>query len=135
MLPISHFSGIGGALIVSLIAFTIVFVVLMGLSAIIYANRYISMIVEKKETSKKTVTSAPLPVSAPQTPMVDADANDMKKVVAVISAAINASVGRRVNILSVTPAPVQGNSLNMTAMWRVTGIAECMESRLGSRSW
>ena len=135
MLPVSQFAGIGGALVVSLIAFTIVFVVLAGLSAMIFANRYISMIIQKKEPAKITVPSAPLPVSAPPGPIVDSNANDMKKVVAAISAAINASVGRRVNILSVTQAPVQGNSLNMTAMWRVTGVAECMESRLGSRSW
>jgi Na+-transporting methylmalonyl-CoA/oxaloacetate decarboxylase gamma subunit len=135
MIHVSNFAGIGGALIVSIIAFTIVFVVLTGLSAMIYANRYISIIVKNKETTKETVPSAPVSVSAPVDQMVYSDANDMKKVVAAISAAINASIGRRVNILSVARAPVQGNSLNMTAMWRIAGIAECMEKRLGSHSW
>jgi Na+-transporting methylmalonyl-CoA/oxaloacetate decarboxylase gamma subunit len=131
------FHGAGGSLIVSLIAFTIVFAVLAGLSATIYANRYIAMIFGKKNAPKeKTVSSAAVDVPAPASKTVESD-NDMKKVVAAISAAINASSGRNVNILRVTPtqAPSQGNCLNMTPVWRVTGIAECMESRLGSRSW
>ena len=58
--------------------------------------------------------------------------NDMKKVVAAITSAINVSIGRNMSIKSVMP--VQQYS-DMNTMWRITGIAECMENRLGSRSW
>ena len=126
------FQGASGALIVTLIAFTIVFVVLVGLAALINANRYLAKILEKKGAAEETVPSAPVAASAyaRQAP----GAKDMKKVVAAISAAINASTGRRMNILSVTKAQVHG-SANVTPVWRVKGIAECMENRLGSRSW
>ena len=137
--PHSQFQGFGGAVIVSLIAFTIVFSVLAALSAMIFVNRYIAAIAEKKDKGAKTApsASAPAPSATTAAPVTQTatDANDMKKVVAVISAAINASVGKSVNIISVTPA--QGNCSNMNVMWRAAGIAECMASRLGtdSRSW
>jgi len=59
------------------------------------------------------------------------DVNDMKKVVAAIATAINVSIGRSMNKVSATPTQFS----DMNTMWRVTGIAECMENRLGSRSW
>ncbi|MCL1940392.1 MAG: OadG family protein [Synergistaceae bacterium] len=134
--PHSQFQGFGGAVIVSLIAFTIVFSVLAALSAMIFVNRYIAAIAEKKDKGAKTAPSASAPAAA-AAPVIQAspDANDMKKVVAVISAAINASVGKSVNIISIRPA--QGNCSNTNVMWRAAGIAECMASRLGtdSRSW
>jgi Na+-transporting methylmalonyl-CoA/oxaloacetate decarboxylase gamma subunit len=134
--PHSQFQGFGGAVIVSLIAFTIVFSVLAALSEMIFVNRYIAAIAEKKDKGAKTAPSASAPAAA-AAPVIQAspDANDMKKVVAVISAAINASVGKSVNIISIRPA--QGNRSNTNVMWRAAGIAECMASRLGtdSRSW
>lgn len=133
----SRFHGTGGALIVSLIAFTIVFSVLAALSAMIYVNRYIAMIAGKKD--KTNSPSMPAPVPAPTSePLTQAASDDMdvKKLVAVISAAICASTGRRMNVISVSPmAPTHGNCSSMTPIWRVAGIAECMGSRLGSRSW
>jgi predicted membrane protein len=128
--PASRFHGESGALIVSLIAFTIVFSVLAALSATIFINRYIAMIVEKKDKGAKTASSASAPSDSVAAPVSQtaSDVNDMKKVVAAISAAINASVGGSVNIISVTPA--QSNCSSMNQMWRTTGIAECMASRL-----
>ena len=137
----SQFHGTGGALTVSLIAFTIVFAVLAALCSMIYVNRYIAMIVEKKDTPKASAPSAPVSASAPApapapapVSQTQASVKDMKKTVAAISAAITAATGRSMNVISVTP--VQGNSFpNMTPVWRVKGIAECIESRLSSRSW
>jgi Na+-transporting methylmalonyl-CoA/oxaloacetate decarboxylase gamma subunit len=122
------FSGasIWDSVIVSLIAFTIVFAVLAGLSAMIYATRFFAMIIEKREPEKKTE----LPVAVPVSQAADSGVKDMKKVVAVISAVINASAGRSMNVISVTP--VQGNCSNMNQMWRAAGIADCMASRFGS---
>jgi len=133
MIPISQFHGVGGAVIVSMIAFTIVFVVLAGLTVMIYAIRYFAMFTEKKDTRVETASavavSAPATVSEPVSPTVDSGAKDMKKVVAVISAAINAHTGKSMNIVSVTPA--QGNCSNMNQMWRAAGIADCMARRFG----
>jgi Na+-transporting methylmalonyl-CoA/oxaloacetate decarboxylase gamma subunit len=127
------FQGAGGALIVTLIAFTIVFIVLIGLAALISANRYLAKILERKDAVEETAPSGAVRVSASASQT--SGAKDMKKVVAAISAVINASVGRRVNILSVTKEHMQGSCVNVTPVWRVKGIAECMENRLGSRSW
>ena len=132
MIPISHFQGAGGAIVVSFIAFSIVFIVLAGLCAMIYATRYFAMIAEKKKAEEKAVPPAVVPVSAVVSQTVEGSAKDMKKVVAIISAVINASAGRSMNIISVTPA--QNYRSNMNQMWRVTGIAECMASRFGSGS-
>ena len=126
-----EFEGIGGAILVALIAFSVVFLVLIGLFALLKANRYLAMIVEKKDTMEKAAPSVAAPVSAPVSQT--SDAKDMKKVIAVISAAINASVGGGMNIISVTPT--RGNCSDMNKMWRVTGVAECMASRLGTGPW
>ncbi|MCL1876146.1 MAG: OadG family protein [Synergistaceae bacterium] len=132
---VSRFHGTGGALIVSLIAFTIVFSVLAALSATIFVNRYIAMIVGKKDKPATPSAPAPQAVSAPVSQAASDDL-DMKKVVAAISAAICASTGRRMNVISVARVPLaHGNCPSLTPIWRATGIAECMESRLGSRSW
>ena len=118
-----------GVLIVSIIAFAVVFILLAGLFAVIYVNHYV------KSKLKKNVEAA---ISASLANIADAPAgkaefdDDLKKVVAAISAAIIVASGGNANIISVTPVQ---NSSNMGQMWRATGIAECMESRLGSRSW
>ena len=137
---IPRFQGTVGALIVSLIAFTIVFSVLAALCAMIYVNRYIAMVAgsgnKTDKTDKTNGASAPQTVSAPAG-QTTSDEKEIKKLVAAISAAICASTGRRMNVISVTPAvaPTYGNCPSMTPIWRAAGIAECMESRLGSRSW
>ena len=124
------FDGLSGSIIVSLIAFSIVFAVLAGLSAMIYATRYFAMIAGKKKTAEKTAPSVVEPVPAAAPVSRAPDVKDMKRVVAVISAAVHASAGGSVNIISVTPA--KGNCSDMNKMWRATGIAECMASRFGT---
>jgi Na+-transporting methylmalonyl-CoA/oxaloacetate decarboxylase gamma subunit len=137
MIPVSQFQGINGALIVSMIAFSIVFIVLSGLCAIIFVNRYIAMSVGKKNSAAKTAPAKEKPavpaVSAASVSAPVSDDKDMKKIVAAISAAINASAGRSMRIVSVTP--VQNTCFNMSTAWRIAGVAECMSSRIGSRSW
>lgn len=128
--PLSQFQGVGGALIVSLIAFTIVFAVLAGLSAIICVVRYVAAIVEKKPAPAAGV-SVQQPSLSAVTP--DSETQDMKKIVAAISAALLASTGRQMKIISVSPAIANCSPTNQ--MWRAAGIADCLESRLGSRSW
>lgn len=125
--PLSQFQGLGGALIVSLIAFTIVFGVLAGLSAIICGVRYFAAIVEKKpKPAPATISAAPAAVQA-------SEGKDMKKLVAAISAALIASTGRQMKIISV--APLMGNCSPLNQRWRAAGLADCLESRMGSRSW
>jgi hypothetical protein len=143
--PLPQIEGISGVLMTSVIAFIVVFFLLAGLClyAIISLNRHVAVIVGKNESAQNTVPSeaipAPVFVSAPVNQIADPGSKDMKKIVAAISAAINASVGRSVRIISVTGAQAP----NISPIWRVTGITECMESRLssdsglrsGSRSW
>ena len=132
--------GISDVLMVSVLAYVIIIFLLTGLClyTIISLNRHIAKITEKKEPAKETVTSeaifapAPVFVSAPVSQAVGPGVKDMKKIVAAISAAINASVGRSMRIISVTRA--QTHIPNTSPIWRVTGITECMESRLSRDS-
>ncbi|MCL2767111.1 MAG: hypothetical protein FWE49_00045 [Synergistaceae bacterium] len=135
MIEISQFYGAVGALLVSLIAFTIVLLVLVGLVVIFVCKRYhtnkigsgletatnVRQTIDKVKDKKKVAA-----ISA----AIFAHANRMK-VTAAVAAAINVSIGRRMSTVSVPPTQCS----DMNKMWRITGIAECMESRLGSRSW
>ena len=140
---LQQIEGISGVLMASVVAFIIVFILLAGicLYAIISLNRHVAVVMEKKESAQKAVSpeAVTAPVFAPAPVIQASSAKEMKKIVAAISAAINASVGRSMKIISVIPAQAQ----NMSPIWRVTGITECMDSRLsgdsgsrsGSRSW
>lgn len=143
--PMTSFDGFGGAAIVSLIAFTIVFLVLAGLSAIICCVRYFAIIADSIGKKKPAAPAAKgkAPAAAPTASVaapapavaVAAHGTDKKKLVAVISGAILAMTGKNVRVLSVNPAPlIEGNCTPMNRMWRSAGIAECLGSRL-TRSW
>jgi len=135
MISVSQFYGAIVALLVSLMAFTVVFVVLAGLFAIIVGKRYLAVILEKRdigvETALPAIVSTPVSQTEVEPAPVAKTAEDIKKLIAAISAAINVSIGKSVKITSVMP--VQRSDANIR--WRTMGIAECMKSRLGSRSW
>ena len=134
MISVTQFYAAIGTLLISLIAFTIVFVVLACLIAIIVGKRYLATVMENKDAGVESDLPAAISVTDSQTETalipICRESEDIKKVIAAVTAAINVSIGKSMNI-SVTP--VQCSDMN--TRWRTMGIAECMKSRLGSRSW
>ncbi|MDR3231495.1 MAG: OadG family protein [Synergistaceae bacterium] len=125
---LSRFQGMGGAFIVSLIAFTIVFIVLAGLTAVIYAIKFFS----SEDNKKDSGTPAPVaPVTA--APSASASAGDGRRLTAVIAAAVLAATHGRGRILNITPASSQAAAICFST-WKTSGIMERVGSRL-TRTW
>ncbi|NLB82978.1 MAG: OadG family protein [Synergistaceae bacterium] len=126
-------SGIGGAFTLSIIAFTIVFLVLGGLSGIIYGIQYLAMGVSNKKDASgggKPQSAPPAPVQAAPAapaPSVSAATPDRGRLLAVLTAAIAAAEGKIPVIRSVTRAI----SPRGTEEWKRMGIIEghCTLSR------
>ena len=125
----SSFEGIGGAIALSLIAFSIVFLVLAGLTLLIYAMRVITKLAGKSEApaaSAKPKAAAPAPVAAPVAPAASAAsqcADD--ELVAVITAAIAAEIGSMVAVKSIVPVNghmISDHSDGWLACARIEGL-------------
>ena len=122
----SQIEGVSGALTMSLIAFTVVFLVLGGLSGIIYAIKYMAAGLDRKKGGGTPAPAAPsmsAPAAAPAAPSLSPAAGaDRNRLLAVLTAAVAATEGRPVRIASVRPlaaaAPTGGHE------WRRMGILE-----------
>ena len=105
----AHFTGVSGGLVMSMIAFSIVFIVIMGLMFTMMAMKHVCKAIDG---CKKTPASAPAAPSAPSTPVAKAVAapasEDDGELMAVISAAIAAMCGSAARVVSFAPvkAPV-----------------------------
>jgi len=115
------------ALIYSLIAFSIVFIVLGGLTAIIYAMRLLTGDSSSEEPDEKI--TLPAKASSIHSPDVK------KQHVAAIAAAILTATGGRGRILGVTPLG-QGRTISSeaTKVWRTAAIMSIASRRLAP-SW
>lgn len=122
-------NGIGGALSLALIAFSTVFLVLGGLTLIIFCVQYLAAIGERGRKKTPPSGGAPAskaPAAAPAAPapreQARAGSAEGSRLAAVISAAILASTGRAVRIKSITPAGrPQGT---MGGGWRASALLE-----------
>ena len=127
-----HIQGVGGAFILTIIAFTVVFLVLGGLTAIIYGIQYLALALERKQTGGGG--SAPAAVPSPAAPAASgavAGTGD-SRLLAVIAGAIAAHSGGTFRISSVRPA---GSALSPSggAAWRQSAIFESLGGL--SRDW
>lgn len=128
----TQLQGIGGAFTLSLIAFSVVFLVLSGLTAVIYGIKYLAAGVEGKKGQgnggAKTAPAAPAPVlpAAPSAPALSS--SEGGKLMAVLAAAVAAVEGRGGTITSVRPAAPRG-----ALEWRRTAIFEGLGGL--SRDW
>lgn len=123
-------AGISGAFLLSVIAFSTVFVVLVGLTLVIYCVRFLS--ISKKGVSRGDVGS--VSASAPQTPPPSAPTQRPpmlasreegaagEELVAVIAAAVAASASAWMPRVSVAPAALAKSNL-----WKAAARAEQME--------
>ena len=107
----AHFTGVGGGLVMSLIAFSIVFIVIMGLMFIMMGMKHVCRAIDG---CKKAPVSAPAAPSAPASPAAKAVAvpavGDDGELLAVISAAIAAMCGSAVRVVSFAPAKAPAGS-------------------------
>ena len=135
------FEGVSGSITVSVTAFTIVFAVLAGLTAVIYAIKIFAG--EDAGPAAAPVTPAasaslapprgePAP-SAPVAPKPRAAGVD-GKIVAAITAAILAATGGRGRVLSVVPERGAGQPSRWTRTWRTSALIEGVGNRL-NRPW
>ena len=135
------FEGVSGSITVSITAFTIVFAVLAGLTAVIYAIKIFAgegagsaaaLVAPAASASPAPPRGDPAP-SAPVAPTPRAAGVD-RKVVAAITAAILAATGGRGRVLSVVPERGIGQPSRWTRTWRTAALIEGVGNRL-SRPW
>lgn len=129
------FEGVSGSITVSITAFTIVFAVLAGLTAVIYAIK----IFAGEDVGPAAASASPLipggepAPSAPVAPAPRAAGVD-RKIVAAITAAVLAATGGRGRVLSVVPERGAEQPSRWTRTWRTAALIEGVGNRL-SRPW
>lgn len=122
----SYFVGLPGGLLMSLIAFSIVFLVIVGLMLMMFALKSVVGMINSTSEAKKAAPAAVAPAvtSAPAT--VSTAAEDDGELLAVITAAITAVCGAGARIVSFTKAPERTPS----TPWRMTGRLQNSEGFL-----
>ena len=126
-------SGVGGALTMSIIAFSVVFLVLGGLSGVIYAIKYMAQGLERKKSAPPSGGSAPAPASPASTTASSAPVSGADgRLMAVLAAAV-AATGIAGRIVGVTPAGGSRTRPERSAGWRSAALAEGIRSH--ARDW
>ena len=133
-----HFEGIAGAVNVSIVAFSIVFGVLLVLTGVIYGMRLFAGGGEKKnDVTPAKPSGSPAPKAAPaKSVSVPTVAGDKAKIVAAITAAIVEFTGSaNFRILSVQAEGQQGVARDYwTSKWKTAGMFNLNANRL-TRKW
>lgn len=125
------FEGVSGAINVSIVAFSIVFGVLLGLTVMIYAIRIFSRAEAPKQDGPAGGRSAPAPATVPSAaPVAAQGAAPQQKIVAAITGAILAATGGRGRVVSIAPA----SQARVGSTWRTSGIVALVSGRL-VRPW
>lgn len=128
----TQLQGIGGAFTLSLIAFSMVFLVLCGLTAVIYGIQYLAGGIEGKKSGGDGTVKAPAPApAAPAAPALSISPAGDGKLMAVLAAAVAAVEGGGGRITSVRPGAF--HSPAGTLEWRRTAIFEGLGGL--SRDW
>ena len=111
-----HFTGVGGGLVMSLIAFSIVFIVIMGLMFIMMGLKHVCNAIDGKKVPSG-VSAAPTTPASPAAKMSAAvSAEDDGVLLAVISTAIAAMCGSAAKVVSFAPVKAPARS-----SWRFLG--------------
>ena len=131
-----HFEGLSGAAYVSLVAFSIVFIVLLGLTLVIFAMRLFAA--DERPKSDGGAPAPRRPQSAPAAsaaPAVRAE-GAQARVVAAITAAILAATGGMGRVVSIAPETVDAvqRGARWTRAWRASGVLNLI-SRSVDRGW
>jgi len=124
----ASFEGMGGATALSLIAFSVVFFVLGGLTLVIFAMRFVS---KAAGNEKAPAASAPAQAAAGAVSARVGAASD-DELVPVIAAAVAAQTGTMMSIRSIVPAGVHLIGSDETA-WIACGRIEALQGALSDR--
>ena len=102
----SYFVGVTGGLTMSFIAFSIVFIVIVGLMLVRRGMKHVCAAIDNMSKPKPATTAQPSP-AAPAAPAAAVSADDDERL-AVISAAIMAACGSTARVVAFSPvkAPV-----------------------------
>lgn len=98
----SYFVGVKGGLVMSVIAFSIVFIVIIGLVLLLMAMKHISNGIDRMGGNGVT-DSSQLEKKNSSVALAVRTETDNKELIAVITAAITAMCGKAVKILSFAP--------------------------------
>lgn len=137
-----HFEGLSGAINVSIVAFSIVFGVLLVLTGTIYAMKLFSGSEGEKKNDitapKTSAPSAPAPVAPAAVVSAPVVMPDKARIVAAITSAIVEFTGTQdFKILSVSEEIPTAGVLaadRWRARWKTAGILELNSNRL-NRKW
>ncbi len=130
-----HFEGLAGAVNVSIVAFSIVFGVLLVLTGVIYGMKLFAGGDEKKNDVTPAKPSSPAPARKVQTaaPVMSVD---NKKIIAAITAAIVEFTGsadfRILSVEAERPGQIPGDF--WTSRWKTAGMLGLNSNRL-NRKW
>ena len=137
-----HFTGIGGAVVVSLIAFSACFLVLGGLALIIYGIKYMAKVGERrdgqgaapaKQQQPAQTSSAPVARAVAQTPAGSTLAGStlagtaQETIAAITGAVLAARGGKAFSIRTVTQLGTgnrSGNGRDRRGAWETAGLLE-----------
>ena len=130
-----HFTGIGGAVVVSLIAFSACFLVLGGLALIIYGIKYMAKVGERGDgqgtapakqqpaRQAQASTAAPVAQAVAQTP-----AGSTQETIAAITGAVLAARGGKAfsirTIAQLGTGNRSGNGRDRRGAWETAGLLE-----------
>jgi Na+-transporting methylmalonyl-CoA/oxaloacetate decarboxylase gamma subunit len=119
-------SPIGDALVYSLIAFSIVFIVLGGLTLVIFAMRLLTgSAAPKEQPAVPTAKAAPMVNLAPTASLAPATGANTNRHVAAITAAILTATQGRGRVLRIIPAGRPGVfAAGTSSTWRATAVAD-----------
>ena len=135
----ASFQGLGGATALSLIAFSVVFLVLLALTFVIFGMRYVSVWGSKPKAAPKAAAKAPAAPKSTQVPVESAPSvpagTDDDELVAVITAAIAEYLGTAVAVTSIAPAAAAaGHQIGTdSASWIAIGRIEGLQGALPER--
>lgn len=106
----SFFVGVPGGLIMSFIAFSIVFIVIIGLMLVMMGMKHVCGAIDGMHKPQQSAPAAPAPAApaAPVQAQAAAAADD--ELLAVITAAIAAACGPTARVISYSPVKVPASS-------------------------
>ena len=125
----SSFEGLGGATALSVIAFSVVFLVLIFLTIVIYAMRLVSRFAGSEKPAAAPAAKKAAPVAAA---VAGASAAADEELVAVIAAAIFAQTGTMMRIKSIVPAGAHLIGVDNVS-WITCGRLEGLQGALSDR--
>lgn len=117
--------GLGGAIALAFIAFSVVFMVLIGLTCIIFAVRYLAAALDRTGGGAPAAPKQAPPKPSPEKETPSGGGSPDGALIAAIAAAVAASGGGVVTaVRRVTPI---GTAIGRGGNWKLAGRADLME--------